>query len=87
MTTHGRSGLERAVLGSVADEVLRSAPCPVLLVRVNEDSGKEPRLLLPEDPRFAGKAVPARNLVIVLLFGLLFPVLYLWRRVWSSYPM
>jgi nucleotide-binding universal stress UspA family protein len=34
MTTHGRSGLGRAVLGSVADEVVRKAPCPVLLVRL-----------------------------------------------------
>jgi nucleotide-binding universal stress UspA family protein len=32
MATHGRSGLGRAVLGSVADEVLRHAPVPVLLV-------------------------------------------------------
>jgi nucleotide-binding universal stress UspA family protein len=35
MTTHGRGGLGRLVMGSVADEVLRKAPCPVLLVRVN----------------------------------------------------
>jgi nucleotide-binding universal stress UspA family protein len=34
MTSHGRGGLGRAVFGSVADEVLRQAPCPVLLVRV-----------------------------------------------------
>jgi nucleotide-binding universal stress UspA family protein len=34
MTTHGRSGLGRLVFGSVADAVLRHAPCPVLLVRV-----------------------------------------------------
>jgi nucleotide-binding universal stress UspA family protein len=33
MTTHGRSGLARIVLGSIADEVLRQAPCPVLLRR------------------------------------------------------
>jgi nucleotide-binding universal stress UspA family protein len=32
MTTHGRSGLERVILGSVTDEVLRHAPCPVLVV-------------------------------------------------------
>jgi len=31
--THGRRGLVRAVLGSVAEEVLRRAPCPVLCVR------------------------------------------------------
>ena len=33
MATHGRTGLERVVLGSVAEEVLRSASCPVLLRR------------------------------------------------------
>lgn len=31
--THGRSGLKRLVLGSVAEAVLRDAPCPVLVVR------------------------------------------------------
>ncbi len=36
MTTHGRSGLGRLVLGSVADEVMRHALCPVLLVRIRE---------------------------------------------------
>ncbi len=31
--THGRRGLSRLVLGSVAEEVLRRAPCPVLTLR------------------------------------------------------
>ncbi len=31
--SHGRRGLTRAVLGSVAEEVMRHAPCPVLVVR------------------------------------------------------
>ena len=31
--THGRRGLRRAVLGSDAEQVLRTAPVPVLLVR------------------------------------------------------
>lgn len=34
--THGRSGLKRLVLGSVAENVLRHAPCPVLTVRGKE---------------------------------------------------
>jgi universal stress protein A len=33
MGTHGRGGLDRALLGSVADRVIRLAPCPVLTVR------------------------------------------------------
>ena len=35
MATHGRTGLRRAVLGSVAEHVLRRAPVPMLLVRVH----------------------------------------------------
>lgn len=31
--THGRGGLDRALLGSVADRVIRTAPCPVMTVR------------------------------------------------------
>jgi universal stress protein A len=33
MGTHGRRGLVRALLGSVAEEVIRRGPCPVLVVR------------------------------------------------------
>ena len=32
MTTHGKSGLKRALLGSVADEVVRNSKKPVLVV-------------------------------------------------------
>jgi nucleotide-binding universal stress UspA family protein len=33
MGTQGRTGLERLLLGSVAERVIRQAPCPVLTVR------------------------------------------------------
>jgi universal stress protein A len=33
MGTHGRSGLAHMLLGSVAEKVVRKAPCPVLTVR------------------------------------------------------
>lgn len=33
MGTHGRGGVDRVLLGSVADRVIRQAPCPVLAVR------------------------------------------------------
>ncbi|MBA3460204.1 MAG: universal stress protein [Deltaproteobacteria bacterium] len=36
MSTHGRRGLKRALLGSVTETVVRSAPCPVLTVKVQE---------------------------------------------------
>jgi nucleotide-binding universal stress UspA family protein len=32
MATHGRTGFSRAFFGSIAEEVLREAPCPVLTV-------------------------------------------------------
>ncbi len=32
--THGRKGLSHLLLGSVAESVLRKAPCPVLTVRL-----------------------------------------------------
>ena len=32
MGTHGRSGFDRLLLGSVAEKVLRKAPCPILTV-------------------------------------------------------
>ena len=36
MSTHGASGLDRWVFGSVTEKVLRHAPCPVLAVRSAE---------------------------------------------------
>lgn len=33
MGTHGRTGIERIVLGSVAEQVVRGAPCAVLTVK------------------------------------------------------
>lgn len=36
MGTHGRRGISRALLGSVTEAVVRSAPCAVLTVRLNE---------------------------------------------------
>ena len=33
MGTHGRTGFKHALLGSVAEKVVRKAPCPVLTIR------------------------------------------------------
>jgi nucleotide-binding universal stress UspA family protein len=33
MGTHGRTGLARFFLGSVAERVVATAPCPVMTVR------------------------------------------------------
>jgi nucleotide-binding universal stress UspA family protein len=34
MGTHGRTGLRRALMGSVAEQIVRKAPCPVLTVKM-----------------------------------------------------
>jgi len=34
--SHGRHGIKRALLGSVADGVMWHAPCPVLVIRARE---------------------------------------------------
>ncbi|HEX8114857.1 MAG TPA: universal stress protein [Kofleriaceae bacterium] len=38
MGTHGRTGLKHVLLGSVAEKVVRHAPCAVLVVRDRERS-------------------------------------------------
>jgi nucleotide-binding universal stress UspA family protein len=37
MTTHGRSGISRAWIGSTADALMRTAPIPLLLIRPTEE--------------------------------------------------
>ena len=37
MGTHGRGGINRLLLGSVAETVVRAAPVPVMTVRVGDD--------------------------------------------------
>lgn len=39
MGTHGRRGLNHLLLGSVAEEVVRMAPCPVFTVRETKNAG------------------------------------------------
>ena len=36
MGTHGRQGLQRVLVGSVAERVVRTAPCPVMTIRPTE---------------------------------------------------
>lgn len=56
MTTHGRTGVSRWVIGSVTERVLHDAPCPVLAVRARPDCGPDrpspqfaERILVPLD--------------------------------------
>ncbi|MBI3417502.1 MAG: universal stress protein [Verrucomicrobia bacterium] len=36
VSTHGRTGLKHVLLGSIAENIVRRAPCPVLVVRERE---------------------------------------------------
>jgi nucleotide-binding universal stress UspA family protein len=56
MGTRGRTGLAHALLGSVAERMLRLAPCPVLAVRAGADgdTAAEPARSLAPD--WAGRA-------------------------------
>lgn len=49
MTTHGRGGLERAWLGSVAEELTRVSPVPLLLIRPAPEPVAFRRILVPLD--------------------------------------
>ena len=42
MSTHGRSGLKHVLLGSVAENVIRYSPCPVLVVKQPEHEFIDP---------------------------------------------
>ncbi|QLD84860.1 universal stress protein [Natronomonas halophila] len=54
MGTHGRGGLNRLLLGSVAERVVRSSPIPVMTVRVGDDTeearGEASERNAPESP-------------------------------------
>jgi len=41
ISTHGRTGLSHILLGSVAERIVREAPCPVLTIRRRKRDRKE----------------------------------------------
>lgn len=62
MATHGRSGLNRFLLGSVAEKVLRGTVNPLLLIRASEEPETEGEttpnaILVPLDGSELGEAV------------------------------
>jgi universal stress protein A len=57
--THGRGGLQRLLIGSVAERVMRTAPCPVLIVRTPErDFIDTPAVSAAGDSRSEAAAQP-----------------------------
>jgi nucleotide-binding universal stress UspA family protein len=63
MTTHGRTGVSRAWLGSVADSLVRHSDFPLLVIRPLEAGGKEfpearfERFLVPLDGSEVGEKI------------------------------
>lgn len=49
MTTHGRSGIERVLMGSVAEEVVRSSSVPTLLCKSGARIGRWERIVVALD--------------------------------------
>jgi universal stress protein A len=50
MGTHGRSGLAHMVMGSVAEQVARTAPCPVLLFRLSKRAAASQEVAVAATP-------------------------------------
>ncbi|MBI3965563.1 MAG: universal stress protein [Chloroflexi bacterium] len=98
MSTHGRGGLGRWIYGSVADQVLRRADVPVILVPVTCDrewlDDRPLRVLVPLDgSRSAEKAlVLAADLataasIQLLLLRVVEPLTYGYNPVYPSLPL
>jgi nucleotide-binding universal stress UspA family protein len=70
MSSHGRSGLNRWVYGSVAERIMSQAPCPTLIInsRLASQEPAPKRILVPLDgSELAEKAIqPALNLAQTL---------------------
>jgi len=52
MGTHGRTGLERLLMGSVAEQVVRGAPFSVFVVKMPK------RIAVPQQPKSAASEMP-----------------------------
>jgi universal stress protein A len=61
--THGRTGVSRALLGSVAERVVRTAPCPVLTVPQSAPASAAPEVSAPELRRCLVCAAPSDDLI------------------------
>ncbi len=47
LSTHGLTGLDRYLIGSVADRVARLSPCPVFLMRAGQEPSGPKQVRLP----------------------------------------
>jgi len=95
MTTHGRTGILRWLMGSVADKVLRASEVPVLLLRADRTADAPPaepatpqappfrRILLATDGSATSMAIVGPAMQFASLFGSEIVALH----VWDSYVL
>ena len=69
MGTHGRGGVAHAVMGSVAEKVVRTAPCPVLTVRKPPREFVAPNILVPTDFGVASDTALSYGRTLAHTFG------------------
>jgi nucleotide-binding universal stress UspA family protein len=99
MTTHGRGGLSRVWLGSVASDLARRSSAPVMLIRPDESSSRtrvaQPfgRVLVPLDGSPSGEealdhamAVARDKDVEYVLLHVITPIVYMTDAVGVAYP-
>ncbi len=88
MGTHGLTGFEHALIGSVVEKVLRRAPCPVLSVRAGLPGGFPRdlrRMLVPVDYSDGSKLAVDAALCLARLLGALPTAVHVWDRpAWVS---
>ncbi|HEY3497285.1 MAG TPA: universal stress protein [Polyangiaceae bacterium] len=79
--THGRTGIAHALLGSVAERVLRRAPCPVLVVRADAPKPRAlRRILAPVDYSEGARRALTCALDFSRSFGAEVEVVHVWDR-------
>jgi nucleotide-binding universal stress UspA family protein len=92
MGTHGRRGLQRLLIGSVAEEVLRRAACPVLTVRQSDTTPAAwnvRNILAPVDFSEASTAAVQHTKELALTYGAKISLLHAVEEVMypSAYGM
>ena len=83
MSTHGRRGLENVLLGSVTEEIVRFANCPVLTVRSGEGASAYPSaapILVPVDFSEHSRQALALARDIASTFGASIHALHVFER-------
>jgi nucleotide-binding universal stress UspA family protein len=90
IATHGRTGPKRWALGSVTDEVVRSAACPVLVVRAygSGAAAGEPafrRVLVPLDGSATAEAALDEAIVLARQLGATLDLVQVVPLPWAVY--